>query len=96
MKPLFRNQKHIKNQCNSIAGEQLAFLDGMALGDIDLFAQSGETRRKVRRIVEKRVCQEMHRKGKAVVDNWSRLHGKRRTSNQMKNIFGSMPSTIAA
>jgi len=96
MRPLFKNQKHIHNQSTSLAGEQLAFLGGKALGDIDIFTESGETQRKVRRIIEKRVCQDMHRKGRVNRDNFSRINGRRRVSNQLRNIFGDMPSTFTA
>ena len=96
MKPLYRNQKHIRTQSESLAAETLDFLDGKALGEVDIFVESGETRRKVRRIIEKRVCQEMHRKGRTVTDNYSRYHGKRRVSNQFKNIYGGIPGCFAA
>ena len=94
---LFKNQKHIQKQSTALAEEQLAFLDGVALGDIDIFSQSGETCRKVRRIVEKRVCQEMHRKhSRKYEDNWTRFNGKRRVTNQLKNIYGGFPGRLAA
>lgn len=96
MTTLYRNQKHIHNQSLSLAGEQLDFLNGVALGDVDIFVESGETRRKVRRIIEKRVCQEMHRKGKSSASNWGRYQGKRRVANQFKNIFGGYPSSMVA
>lgn len=41
----------------AIASERLAFLDGAEIGSLILTDEAGETRRKVRRIVEKRVCQ---------------------------------------
>ena len=49
--------KHIKNQTRKISSERLNFKDGVALGDVDIFIDGGKTRKKVRRIVEKRVCQ---------------------------------------
>ena len=92
---LYCKKKFILNQSVSLAEEHLAFLDGVALGDIDIFSQNGETCRKVRRIVEKRVCQEMHRKERKG-GNWSRFNGKRRVANQLKNIYGGFPYTLAA
>jgi len=95
-KPLFRDRRHIHEQSASLACEMLSFLDGKALGDVDIFIESGETRRKVRRIIEKRVCQDMHRKGRKEDSNYSRYHGKRRVSNQFKNIYGAVPAGFAA
>jgi len=39
-------------------------MDGTAVGDVDILIESGEVRRKVRRIIEKRVCQDIHSRWK--------------------------------
>ena len=96
MATLFKDMSHIHGQSEALASEQLSFLDGTFLGDVDLLGETGETRRKIRRIIEKRVCQDMHRKGKHSFDNWSRFNGKRRVSNQMRNIFGDVPMRLAS
>jgi len=95
-RPMFRDCKHIHNQSMSLAGERLSFLDDIELGDVDIFIESGDTRRKVRRIIEKRVAQRMHRKGKCYFDNYTRYNSKRRVANHFKNIFGESPTHFAA
>ena len=55
---LYCNRKSIKRQTMAIASERLDILDGANLEDIDILGISGENRRKVRRIIEKRVCQD--------------------------------------
>lgn len=94
--PLFRNRKHIRNQSSSLACEQLSFLGGKPLGEIDIFTETGETQRKVRRIIEKRVCQDLHRRGRTGKGNFTRYSSRRRVSNQFRNIFGGIPASMAA
>lgn len=86
------NRGKIRRQSRALANEQLDFLDGTALGDVDIFIESGETRRKVRRIIEKRVCQGLHRKGRPTTSNYSRYTGKHRVTNHLKNIYGKVPT----
>lgn len=90
------NKKGIRRQTGAIAGEHLAFLDGAALGDIDIFAQSGENRHKVRRIIEKRVSQDLYRGNRraSVADNYGRFNERRRVSNHIRNIYGGYPCSV--
>lgn len=89
---LYRDRKSIKRQTMAIANERLDILDGANLEDIDILGISGEARRKVRRIIEKRVCQELYRKQRAwTADNYGRYNEKRRLSNTLKNIYGQFP-----
>ena len=93
-KVLYKNMKGIKNLSRSMAEERLAFLDGTALGDVDIFIESGETRRKVRRIVEKRVCQDLNARWRHSGSNDRRYVERRRVSNQMRNIYGKVPEEV--
>lgn len=88
---LLKDRKYIHNQSKAIAAEELNFLDGKQLGEVDIFIESGDVRRKVRRIIEKRVCQEMHKCGKIGNGNKFRYKSKRIVSNQFKNIYGGVP-----
>lgn len=96
MNTKYCNMKGIRRQTGAIAGEHLAFLDGAALGDIDIFAQSGENRRKVRRIIEKRVSQELYRGNRraSAADNYGRFNERRRVSNHIRNIYGGYPCSV--
>lgn len=92
-KQLCCERKDIKRQTRTISEERLEFLDGKAIGEVDIFIESGETRRKVRRIIEKRVCQDFHRREKVYgSNNYGRYHEKHRVSNHMKNIYGESPA----
>lgn len=92
---LYRNMRSIRNLGRSISDEKLDFLKGRSLGDVDIYWESGETRRKVRRIVEKRVCQDMYARCKHPYSNYNRYTERRRVSNHMKNIFGRIPEELS-
>lgn len=90
----FSEKKHIRRQTAALASERIAFLDVESLGDIDVYGEDGDTRRKVRRIVEKRVCQSLYRQSRAgVCDNYGRYNEKHRVSNHLKNLYGGFPSS---
>lgn len=86
----YRERKNIKRQSLALAYERLKFRNGEKLSDILISIEGGATRRKVRRIIEKRVCQNYwknsHRESAA-----NRFKMKRFISNQMKNIYGRVP-----
>ena len=44
--------------CKKISQEKLAFMDGAELGSISIAIEDGATKRKIRKIIEKRVCKE--------------------------------------
>ena len=84
--------KHIKNQTRKISSERLNFKDGVALGEVDIFIDGAKTRNKVRRIVEKRVCQGYWKQaGGKYSDNHSRYRTRHHVSNHLKNIYGEVP-----
>lgn len=91
-KVFFCEKKHIRRQTNALASEKLDFLEGANLGDLDIAVASGETRHKIRRIIEKRICQDLYRRNKAAShnDNYGRYNEKHRVSNSLRNIYGNV------
>ncbi len=89
----YRETKSIKRQSKALADERLVFMDGKRLGDLDIAIEGGATLRKVRRIIEKRVSQKYWKSGYANdVTNYSRHTTRRYLTNQMKNIYGYVPT----
>ena len=90
---LHKDSKYIKRMSDAISAERLQFKDGKSLGDLNLLIEDATTVRKVRRIVEKRVCQSywVHRPTRDCGGNYSRYATKRRVANQLKNIYGYVP-----
>ncbi len=86
----FQNKHKAHSLCRSIAEEELAFKNGSALGALSIAIEDGQTKRKVRRIVEKRVCKEYWkaRKHAAISDNNHRAATKRYVSCVTRKIFG--------
>lgn len=68
--------------------EKLRFKEGQYLKDIDILMEDKATSRKVRRIVEKRMCQAYHRQHKIFprYDGHDRHFMKRATSFQLHNL----------
>ena len=84
------NRRMSHSLCRSIAEERLSFKNGVELGTLSIEIEDGETKRKVRRIVEKRVCKEYWKtkKNSAILDNKHRAATKRCISSVTKKIFG--------
>lgn len=91
-KPFLCEMKHIKNFSDSLSDERLAFMDGRRLGDVDIFIESNATLRKVRRIIEKRTCQEYWRSRGGRPTGGDRQKMRRNVTNQFKNIYGAVPT----
>ena len=85
-----QNKRKAHSLCRSIAEEELAFKNGSALGSLSIAIEDGETKRKVRRIVEKRVCKEYWktRKNAVIIDNKHRAATKKYVSSVTRKIFG--------
>ena len=85
-----QNKHKSHSLCRSIAEEELAFKNGSALGSLSIANEDGETKRKVRRIVEKRVCKEYWktRKNAVITDNKHRAATKKYVSCVTRKIFG--------
>ena len=89
----YKDTKYIRRQSRSLSEERLAFRNGERLGDVSIGIESGRTLRKVRRIIEKRVCQDYWnhgRSGRKTAGN--RYSMKRRVSNYLRNIYGFVPT----
>lgn len=84
------NKRKSLSLCRSIAEERLSFKDGAELGSLSIFIEDGDTKRKVRRIVEKRVCRQYWRtrKNVAIMDNKHRAATRKYVSCVTKKIFG--------
>ena len=85
-------KKFIKNQSKKISEERLNFKDGVTLGEVDIFIDGGKTRSLVRRIIEKRVAQDYWKTAGRRQDNYGRYKTRHHMSNQLKNIYGSVPT----
>ena len=91
-KPYHSEMKYIRNQSNILSAERLVFMDGRRLGDVDIHIERNAVVRKVRRIMEKRICQEYWRRRSRTGDNGDRQRMRRNLSNHLKNIYGSVPT----
>lgn len=90
----YSETKHIKRESQALAEERLGFMSGKRLSELDIAIEGGATLRKVRRIIEKRVSQIYWKKAgiKDAGTNYSRHATKRHLTNQMKNIYGYVPT----
>ena len=89
----YKDKKYIRRQSRSLSEERLSFRDGERLGDVSIGIESGKTLRKVRRIIEKRVCQDywnQRESGRNTARN--RYAMKHRVSNHLRNIYGFVPT----
>ena len=89
--PFHSENKYIKGQSAALAEECLDFLGGERLGDLSIGFESNSTRRKVRRIMEKRICQDYWRTHDGTGGNGDRQRMRSHLTNHMKNIYGCVP-----
>lgn len=84
------NKRKSHALCRSIAEERLCFKNGVSLGSLPITVEDGQTKRIVRRIVEKRVCKEYWRNRKCLdtFDNKHRADTKKNVSCVTRKIFG--------
>ncbi|MCQ2146902.1 MAG: hypothetical protein MJZ16_05225 [Bacteroidales bacterium] len=85
----FCETKYIKNKTREISDERLSFMDGERLGDVSIRIEDGATKRKIRRIVEKRVSQNYYKAHPHAKCN-ARFATKRHLANTLKNIYGEV------
>lgn len=83
-------KKQSYNLCRNIASEKLSFKKGSALGSLCMAEEDGATKRKIRRIVEKRVCQDYWKAAVQAYDssNKHRYATARSVSKVTRRIFG--------
>lgn len=87
---IYSETRYIKSRTEAISNVKLSFKGGQRLGDLSLGIEDNATKRKVRRIVEKRVCQDYYKAHPRV--KCSARHAiKRNSSNTLKNIYGVVP-----
>jgi len=85
----FSETKYIKNKTKEISDERLSFMDGEKLGDVSIRIEDGATKRKIRRIVEKRVSQNYY-KAHPRAKCSAKFATKRHLANTLKNIYGEV------
>ncbi len=92
MKNTYASENKRKNHSvsRSISEERLDFKGGIQLGDLSIAIESGSTKRKVRRILEKRVNQDYwsHVRNGQVRDNRHLASSKKYVSSVTRKIFG--------
>lgn len=89
----YKDKKYIRRQSRSLSEERLAFRGGERLGDITIDIEDRKTIRKVRRIIEKRVCQHYWNQGKSGRNTaGNRYSMNHRVSNHLRNIYGFVPT----
>lgn len=82
-------ESRFKGETKRIFEEKLRFKEGMLLRNFDIETECKSDSRKVRRIIEKRMCQAYHRRNKRSSDentNRERYWMKRATAYQLYNI----------
>lgn len=86
----FQNKHKAHSLSRAIAEEELTFKSGTALGSLSIAIENGDTKRKVRRIVEKRVYKKYWkvRKNTSIIDNRHRATTKRYVSCVTRKVFG--------
>ena len=91
--PFYSETGFIKNQTQNLADERLAFRDGERLGDVSILIEDNATCRKIRRIMEKRVCQAFWKNASKGMraGNRARYETRHQVSNHFKNIYGFVP-----
>ena len=89
----YKETKYIKRQSRSLSQERLAFKNGERLGDIAIGIENGKKLRKERRIIKKSECQDYWNNGLTGEDtSRDRYRMKRGVSNQLRNIYGYVPT----
>lgn len=86
------NKQIAEKKANGYLGKTaLDCLDGRPMKGVNYSLETGETRRKVRRIIEKRVCQGIHSSAREYYGNEARARERKITSKQTKRICGYIP-----
>ncbi len=93
LKKRYSETAYIMNQSRTLSHERLAFRNGERLGDVSIRIEDNATCRKIRRIMEKRICQsfwsnahEEKKEGKR-----ARFETRHQVTNHFMNIFGTVP-----
>ena len=89
-------KRQAKRRSESLSQVSLNFMDGRSIKELSYQEEDGETRRKVRRIIEKRVCQKLHNQVDNLVGNDLRYRERRQSAKQVKRICGRIPYAFSA
>lgn len=91
MKVYSTTKRLAKRRAASINQVSLNFMDGCSIKELSYKEEAGDTRRKVRRIIEKRVCQKLHNQMDIFDGNHMRYKERRQSAKYVKRICGSIP-----
>ncbi len=96
MKVYSTAKRQAKRRSASLGQVSLNFMDGCSIKELSYNEEAGETRRKVRRIIEKRVCQQLHDRMPNLKGNDMRYRERRQSAKQVKSICGRIPYAYSA
>ena len=96
MKAYSTTKRLPKKNTSSLRQVSLNFLDGRSISELSYEDDDGDTRRKVRRIIEKRVCQRIHNETEYFDGNKTRFRERRQSSKQVQRICGRIPYAYSA
>lgn len=90
------NKRRESKKAEAISKMRINFLDGEAIRNVNYLEESSETRSKVRRIIEKRVCQKLHTGASGFEGNMLRYRERHLSSRQASRSCGPMPYAFSA
>ena len=96
MKVYSTTKRLAKRRSASLYQVSLNFMDGRSIKDLSYKEEDGDTRRKVRRIIEKRVCQKLHNQMDNLDGNDIRYRERRQSAKYVKRICGKIPYAFSA
>lgn len=96
MKVYSTTKRQEKRRSASLYQVSLNFMDGRAIKELSYKEEDGDTRRKVRRIIEKRVCQKLHSQMGNLDGNKMRYRERRQSAKHVKRICGRIPYAFSA
>lgn len=90
---VYSTTKHRKINRHSVSLNQisLCFMNGCSINELSC-REDGCTRRKIRRIIEKRVCQNIHNQMLAQDGNAVRYRERKQLSKHVNRICGRIPN----
>lgn len=96
MKVYSTRKRQTKRRCESLSQVSLNFMEGRSIKELSYKEEDGDTRRKVRRIIEKRVCQKLHNQTDNLDGNDMRYRERRQSAKYVKRICGRIPYAFSA
>lgn len=96
MKVYSTTKRLAKRRSASLYQVSLNFMNGRSIKELSYKEEEGDTRRKVRRIIEKRVCQKLHNQMDNLDGNDMRYRERRQSAKYVKRICGRNPYAFSA